>query len=158
MRKPNKLNLDFFQDWLCRPEMGNFPIMSSDRDTWSKETEPDLIVVDDQTRKDIFSAWITERLVPIFHSTIGKHFKDSISWDASSGISSYSDSRVQRLVDTFGTVVASLFPIASIVALFFISRTTVQLGIIAAFTAVFSLCLSLMTQARQVEIFAATTA
>ena len=148
MSKPSKVNLDFFRDWLYRPEMGNFPIISSDRDSWNMEMENDLVVVEDQTRKDIFSTWATDKLIPAFHSGIGKRFKESIYWDPSSGISSYSDSRIQTVFDVLGTVIASLLPVTSIVALFFTRQTSVRLGIIAAFTATFSLCLTLMTKAR----------
>lgn len=158
LRKPTKTNLSFLQDWFRRPEMGNLPISSMDRDAWCKEEEGDLMVVDDQAPRDLFTAWTNDTLIPAFHLAIGRHFKDTISWDPTSGLSSYSDRRVQHFVDALGTLVSSLFPVLSIVVLYCVNRTALRLGIIAIFTGIFSLALSLLTQARRVEIFAATTA
>jgi len=138
--------------------MGNFPIISTDRDAWNKETEYDLITVGETVYSDTFSRWVSESLIPTYHSVFGKHFKDPVSWDQASGLSWYSDTRIKMAVDIFATVVSSLFPVVSIVALYCVHRMSVRLGIIAAFTAFFSLCLALMTRASRVEIFASTTA
>lgn len=61
-------------------------------------------------------------------------------------------------VDILTTVVASLLPLLSILILFLVSSDTIKLGVIVASSAVFSLALALMTQARRVEVFAATAA
>jgi hypothetical protein len=158
MKEPTKTNLEFFQDWLRRPTMGNFPIISKDRDAWVTETKSDLIVVDDQHRNDIFTAWVCEKLIPAFHALIGKYFKENVSWDPASGLSSYSDRRLQRIIDGIGTLVSSLFPTLSIVILYYVRKTVLRLVIIAAFTSLFSICLTLLTQGRRVEVFAAAAA
>jgi hypothetical protein len=138
--------------------MGNLPITSDDREAWTTEMEHDLVSVKDTMDADIFTEWVSERLVPSFHWVIGKHFKEPVSWDPASGVSWYSEARVKVVLDVFGTVISSLFPVVSIVALYSVNTMPARLGTIAAFTAVFSLCLALMTRARRVEIFAATTA
>ena len=61
-------------------------------------------------------------------------------------------------VDILTTVVASLLPLLSILILFLVTYDTIKLGVIVASSAVFSLALALMTQARRVEVFAATAA
>jgi hypothetical protein len=138
--------------------MGNLPITSDDREAWGTETEHDLVSVRDTMDADSFTVWVSEWLVPSFHWVIGKHFKESVSWDPASGISWYSDTHVKVVLGVLGTVISSLFPVVSIVALYFVNAVPARLGIVAAFTAVFSLCLALMTRARRVEVFAATTA
>jgi hypothetical protein len=120
--------------------------------------EHDLVSVKETMDAGSLSIWVSEWLVPSFRWVIGKYFKESISWDRVSGVSWYSETRVRVVLDVFGTVISSLFPVVSIVALYFVNRMSARLGIIAAFTAVFSLCLALVTKARRVEIFAATTA
>lgn len=75
-----------------------------------------------------------------------------------SEISQYSEERLTGFVHVLGTVLASLLPISSIVVLYFVSNLLVRLGIVAAFTALFSLALALITQARRIEIFAGTSA
>jgi hypothetical protein len=51
-----------------------------------------------------------------------------------------------------------VLPIASIVILYFIKSTLVRLGVIVAFTVLFAVALMLVTQAKRVEVFAATSA
>lgn len=61
-------------------------------------------------------------------------------------------------VDILTTVVASLLPLLSILILFLVQSDTIKLGVIVSSSAIFSLALALMTQARRVEVFAATAA
>jgi hypothetical protein len=44
------------------------------------------------------------------------------------------------------------------VGLYFIPRMTMRLGVLSAFTALFSICLWFMTDGRLVEVFSATSA
>ena len=71
---------------------------------------------------------------------------------------SYSDDIILQILDILGTVLASLFPIASIVALYYLSSMEARLGILTGFTALFALCLKLGTESRKIEVFAATSA
>jgi hypothetical protein len=63
-----------------------------------------------------------------------------------------------RAVNILVTLIASLLPITAIVILYFITNAIVRLGIVVAFTATFSICLILLTNAKRIEIFAATSA
>jgi hypothetical protein len=53
---------------------------------------------------------------------------------------------------------ASLLPISSVVALYVVQSNNVRLGMIAGFSACFSLALAVMTSAKRIEVFAATAA
>jgi hypothetical protein len=55
-------------------------------------------------------------------------------------------------------VVASVLPLCSVIMLSLLQSKTLQLGSIVALSSGFSLALALMTNARQIEIFAATSA
>jgi hypothetical protein len=79
-----------------------------------------------------------------------------VPWDPESGICDYSESTIVTVLDICGTVVSSLLSISSIVVLYFVCSMSIRLGIVAAFTTVFSLVLALITKARRVEIFVAT--
>jgi hypothetical protein len=46
----------------------------------------------------------------------------------------------------------------SIIVLYVVNNTSVRLGLVCAFTLIFSLVLALATEARRIEIFAATAA
>jgi hypothetical protein len=56
------------------------------------------------------------------------------------------------------TVISCLTPLSSIIILSVVRSMAARLGIVCAFTMVFSLVLALGTGARRVEIFAATAA
>lgn len=70
----------------------------------------------------------------------------------------YKDSRVLRIANILSTLISSALPITSIVALNYISRMIIRLVVVALFTMAFSLILSLVTNSRRVEVFAATAA
>lgn len=138
--------------------MGNRPIVSEDRHAWEQQAEHDLVVLDAEKSVDVFSAWISEKVIPAYHGAIGKHHTKRVSWDPGSGITSYSDVALERAISAFATVLSSLFPIMATISLYFVERMGARLGLVAAFTAVFSCCLAFLTNARRVDIFAATTA
>jgi hypothetical protein len=61
-------------------------------------------------------------------------------------------------VELFGTVLASVAPMSSIVALYFVQNMTVRLGIVCGFTVAFAVIIKLATRARRAEVFAITAA
>ena len=65
---------------------------------------------------------------------------------------------MELVLRTLAIVISSILPISSVIALSFIRSNGIQLGMIVVFSAIFSLALALMTSARKVEIFAATSA
>jgi hypothetical protein len=67
---------------------------------------------------------------------------------------------VQRVVAIVNVLVASILIIGAVVGLYKLRNQSdrIRLGSIAAFTALFSISLALLTNARRAEIFAATAA
>ncbi|KAH7355248.1 hypothetical protein BKA65DRAFT_549316 [Rhexocercosporidium sp. MPI-PUGE-AT-0058] len=78
--------------------------------------------------------------------------------DLESNMFLYRDSHIYRIATILGTLLSSLIPIAAIIILSFVKNMTARLGIVSAFTAIFSVSLSLVTEGKRVEIFAATAA
>ena len=156
-QKPAKSNLEFLRDWLTRKKMGGCPILGKDSHAWDMETEPDLVTLIDSRDTDSFTNWVCRTIVPGFHAVLGRHIKKPVAWDPESGVCDYSESKILTILDICATVASSLLSISSIVVLYFVSNMSIRLGVVAAFTAVFSLVLALMTKARRVEIFVATT-
>jgi hypothetical protein len=62
------------------------------------------------------------------------------------------------IVEFFGTVLASVAPMSSIITLYFVRDMSVRLGIVCGFTVVFAAVLRLSTRARRAEVFAITAA
>jgi hypothetical protein len=70
----------------------------------------------------------------------------------------YSGKRVARITSFMVLGLSSILPLVAILALNAVQNLSKRLGIIAAFTIVFSTCLGLLTNARRVEVFAASAA
>jgi len=158
MKGPNSYDLEFFRDWLQRPNMGNFPLVGLDRDAWGKENTEDLLAIHRRDHDGFISQWFVNKFVPWFHVVFGSRFKKPIADSPLSEISEYDETPLRRIIHILGTVIATLLPICSIVILYFVTNASARLGIVVAFTAAFSICLTVLTQAKRVEIFAATSA
>jgi len=70
----------------------------------------------------------------------------------------YDDSKIERVTNVLGTIFSSLAPLVSIIVLSFIDNLKIRLGLVCVFTFLFAACLAIATQARRVEVFAATAA
>jgi len=79
-------------------------------------------------------------------------------FDLESNIFLYRDSHFHHLATILSTLVSSLIPITAIVILYLISDMKVRLAVVCVFTAIFAVVLSLVTEAKRVEVFAATAA
>ncbi|TVY84391.1 hypothetical protein LSUE1_G001840 [Lachnellula suecica] len=152
---PDAYDLDFFREWLTRSTMGNFPLRGIDRHAWSATYDDDLIALQRRESADVFSKWFAKTVVPKFHTLIGHRITTPLP---TTEITMYKDTHLLRILQVIGTVLACLFPITSIVILYLVSSMAARLGILVFFTALFALSLALVTGAKRVEIFAATSA
>ncbi|KAL1850147.1 hypothetical protein Daus18300_013015 [Diaporthe australafricana] len=153
---PNRVDLEFLKEWFERDSMGAFPILGPDMDAWNHAE--DLIALKPRSPQDPTSSWFTITIFPLYHRLVGQKVKDPESPELGDGIYNYKESVLSSTADVFTTVVASLLPLLSITVLYVVHSNTMKLGIIVVFSACFSLALALMTNARRIEIFAATAA
>ena len=79
-------------------------------------------------------------------------------FDPESGLYHYKKGNVRAISHLIGILLASLIPAASIFTLYYVKTMEDRLGVILAYSAIFSICLGIFTAARRVEIFAATAA
>jgi len=158
---PSKHDLNLLRDWLERPKCGdNFLTNNVEREIWHSqqpERVSDLLTMSKvEAEKDPFSRWLKDNFVGYFHNTIGRRF--TTPYDEESGLYHYRDSNLKVISHLVGVILASLIPAASIFTLYYVTHMVARLGIILAFSALFSICLALFTTARRVEIFGATAA
>lgn len=73
-------------------------------------------------------------------------------------ICEYDDSLLAATLRVIVTVVASLLPVCSVVVQYFVTSDLLRLATIIAASTLFALALALMTNARMIEVFAATSA
>jgi hypothetical protein len=138
--------------------MGSFPLYGLDRTSWDKIHERDLVTLWPRKASDPFSQWFTHTVMPFFHHLVGVKFRRSVSKDLGDELYEYSDATLRMIARATSTVIASILPLLSVVGLYFVKATGLRLGIIVLLSACFSLALSLMTNARKIELFAATSA
>ncbi|MCJ1363202.1 hypothetical protein MMC16_002309 [Acarospora aff. strigata] len=164
--KPNRRDLDFLRTWQQKAKAEKLFLIGQDHDVW--ESSDDLIALQPRKESDFFSQWLTGAFVYWLYRKVV--FKDpekgaspvNINPSSASQLEDeyirVSDSKLLRTADLITTVISSVLPIASVIILYFVHSKLARLGVVAGFTALFSLTLGTMTASRRVEIFAATAA
>jgi len=165
LQNPSKHDLNCLREWLIRPECGdNFLegiereiLHSHDRLDVDQERASDLVTLSrEAVERDFFSRWVTDELLGKFHRLVGHRIKRP--FDVEAGMYHYHKSNLRAISHLVGVVLASVIPAASIFTLYFVHNMIDRLGVLLAYSALFSICLALFTTARRVEIFAATAA
>jgi hypothetical protein len=64
--------------WMRTPSLGGVCITSDDGDMWKHFNRQDLLALD-ATSADTFTQWVTNRLVDIYHETLGRRIHVSLS-------------------------------------------------------------------------------
>jgi hypothetical protein len=136
--------------------MGNFPLIGRDSHVWASSEPSELISLKRRAGDDPLSSLFLSRAFIWWHRCIGHVWKKPRDEEAQ--YFEYADANVLRAANVVGSILSSGLLILSIVALYFVENMKVRLGVIAAFTQVFSLTLILATNAKKVEVFAATAA
>ncbi|KAK8043321.1 hypothetical protein PG993_005751 [Apiospora rasikravindrae] len=155
---PAPQDIIFLREWWRRPGMGYFPLVGADRNSYSEERERDLVAVKARSAPDLFTRWFHDGLVSRWHGWFGRNAKDQTELGIGHGIYEYSDAWLAGGARVIATVVASLLPTVSVVIQYFIHDDLVKLYLIVLASAIFALALAVMTNARMVEVFAATSA
>lgn len=151
---PNPMDLQFVQRWFKDINMGNYPLLGADSKVWGASTASDLIAIKARKGDDPFATLFLQKILQWWHSCIGYRYKQP--HDEESQYFEYKDKNVLRAANVLISIISSAFLMGSVVALYFVKDMLVRLGIIAAFTQLFSLTLILATGAKKVEVFAAT--
>jgi hypothetical protein len=113
---------------------------------------------------DLFSRLLEGTLLDWWHNALGKRMPDPLSTaekpsqDLLGPLCYYSDSHVSRIVHTVNTVFASLLPTVPVFVLYYIDSQVARMGAILVMTLIFSSLLTILTNAKRSEVFAAATA
>jgi len=153
---PNSCDVEFLRKWFSDKNMGDFPLVGRDSGLWESSNPSDLIALKVRRAEDPLGTLFLSRAYLWWHSCIGHRMKKP--FDEEAQYFEYSDRKILRVANIFGSIISSGLLVGSILALYFVDNMLVRLGIVAAFTQVFSMVLILVTSARKVEIFAATAA
>ncbi|KAH7348762.1 hypothetical protein BKA65DRAFT_267058 [Rhexocercosporidium sp. MPI-PUGE-AT-0058] len=123
------------------------------------------ILSDSHGEGDLFTKFINGPLLAFYHyfrrytrATLPIDPENPSVGNNSSGLHHYNPRHVETVTTILGTVFSSLAPLVSIIVLSFVLNPRTRLGLVCAFTVLFSFSLAIATKARRVEIFAATAA
>ncbi len=160
MTEPSTYDLKDIQGYLEEEEMGLLALRGADQNIWgstlnSEGHAPDLVSLRGRHSEGAFSKWVTEKLTIKLFQCFGYRFKKI---HPRYGMVVCEDDTVLAATRLISSILASLLPVASIVALYTAQSMAARLAIIAAFSLVFSVLLSMVTAAKVSEIFAATAA
>jgi hypothetical protein len=84
--------------------------------------------------------------------------KKPISGHEEVGLVESNDQNFRLLSKIVSLIVSTIFPSTAVLVLYFIKRLVVRVGVVLLFSAVFSTSLAVFTNAKPIEIFAATAA
>lgn len=160
---PDKWDLENLQDFLGTARMdgnGSFPFLGEDAQTWGstldrKSHSLDLVGLCPRSKDDPFSEWVAKNAIRWLFGCYGDRLKKP---SRIHGVVVCNDLTVFRITYWITSILASLVPITSIVALYNIGSMPRRLLVIGVFNVVLSVCLIAFTSAKRVEIFAVTAA
>ena len=112
----------------------------------------DTISLTASPNRDTFSRFLAVRFGWIFLSS--KEKQEALR----TGLAVFSDDRVHKTTRVVTVVLASILPVLSIVILYYVRPTNIRIGLIIVFSTLFSAVVALVSDARNVEVMAATAA
>ena len=112
----------------------------------------DMISLTPDPYREAFSRFLANKLGWLFLSN--KERQE----ERQKGFTVFSDHRVRRTTKVVAVVLSSILPILSIVILYYVHSTNVHIGLIIVFSTLFSGVVALVSDARNVEVMAATAA
>ncbi|KAK6829745.1 hypothetical protein PG987_010329 [Apiospora arundinis] len=144
-------------------DLGEFEAITP---VYDRINQHDLVFLREDTMEDDFlSKLMIGPVLKLFHR-FWRFFKPPLRHDPETAAERgeltalwhYKDRNIRLVANLIGSGVSSLMPMLSIIALFYVKDTLARLGLVCAFTLVFSLFMFAATQCKRVEVFAATAA
>ncbi|KAL9024983.1 MAG: hypothetical protein Q9196_006110 [Gyalolechia fulgens] len=155
---PCMRDLNTLQKWLDRPEGGDLFLQGREADTWSRQNDV-LTLSQFHTDRDALTGVMNDMIIPWFYNLCSRWDKrQGRQNEDSNGVWHYQYDRMMVVLNAISTVLSSLLPSTSIFVLYFLRNPIARLAAIMVFTTIFSSTLLLVTKARRIDIFAATTA
>jgi hypothetical protein len=155
---PDRFDLDDVQALLYSKAMGPGALKGEDATIWGhpKAPEihaPDLIGVCPREHVDTFTRVVSRKAIFLFKYGLARIKKADLHLG-----NVYYDSTVLKVTKWITSILASLLPVASILVLSNLHSKKNKLCVLAAFNVVFTVCLTVCTNAKRAEVFAITAA
>ncbi|KAL9032127.1 MAG: hypothetical protein Q9180_006684 [Flavoplaca navasiana] len=159
MTAPIEQDIRFLRTWLSRPDSGDNFLRGGEASLWAVNNTDDLVALSKRPGEhDIFTSWIANSVLHTFHRYVGHCIVPKRQNDEEAGFTEYNDSQFMAILQVLATLLSSTLPVASTVALYLVKGMPLRLAMIALFVTLFCGVLAIFTNARRIEIFAATAA
>ncbi|KAL9078111.1 MAG: hypothetical protein Q9157_002966 [Trypethelium eluteriae] len=175
---PHQRDVKFLQNWLVRPKMGSNFLVGHERTIWDDSNISDFVTIQpQQSDRDAFTFLLNGALLTFYDRIYGhrktvrglpqfqaydKSRSNSLqrpdSRYGAEDIREYDDAKILRLSKVLSGTLSSLLPTLAILILYFVRRMIIRIALVIIFTGLFSMTLSLLTEAKRVEVFSATAA
>ena len=127
-------------------------ISETDLEYLNAKNSRDMISLTPDPHREAFSRFLANKLGRLFLSSEEKQE------ERQKGFTSFSDHRVRTTTRVVAVVLSSILPVLSIVILYYVHSTNIHIGLIIVFSTLFSGVVALVSDARNVEVMAATAA
>ncbi|KAH8585831.1 hypothetical protein B0O99DRAFT_586791 [Bisporella sp. PMI_857] len=158
LKNPHKADLHFIHNWLkgLRPEEGQSFLRGAERFTWSEDFDLDefFVVKARESEADAATGRLVDWIITTYNHFLGRRIQHNA--DSRLGVIEYSG--LKTTAKFLVTLVSSMLPALSILALYFEKKLLSRIGIMISMTFVFASALTFGTSARRIEIFSATAA
>jgi hypothetical protein len=159
MKEPSKTDMDDIQNFPACDHM-NSVLFGMDYAVWGsilkpKDYDKELVVLRSRKGTDIFSRWLGSHALK-YITTLGCARYKKVN--AKYGTIATKDANVYKFTFACTSIIASLLPVLSIIALVLLDNMKKRIAIIAAFNVAISALLTMFTEAKRTDVFAVTAA
>ncbi|KAL4951070.1 hypothetical protein BDW69DRAFT_196737 [Aspergillus filifer] len=156
LKEPHVNDREVLRAWL---DERSYWLNGEEHDQWfgkrEQNTEDLITLAGRYENVDPFTKWWIQTVIPAYHARFG--YRDSVP-DPEMGTVYYDDEKIKRWTRFVSTIVSSVIPATSMIALYLVKNMIVRLVLIIIYNIAFSVILGFLTKARRVEVFAASTA
>ena len=158
--EPRRSQLESLRLWLIDHEGGNNFQSGVEQGTYLSEEgiQPSLYLTVNPSlpEDDMFTNLVMDVISGPFHRTIGEKLGTGEVIDEESRYVSYQDSTISKMSNVIVTVIASVLPPLTVLALNSLPTTISRIGLTVVFTALFAGILGCFSTAKRAEILVAT--
>lgn len=132
----------------------NRPLVGHGRNLFNGKAKYDIVALRTQPDQDRLSMFLQNRLGYLLRDRrAGKDHPSS--WE---GMHYYPDTTIRHIVSFISVLLAALLLVGAITSLYFVTNPAGRMGLLAGFTTLFAGSIGLLTNAKKVDIYAATAA
>uniref|UniRef100_L2FEW3 DUF6594 domain-containing protein n=1 Tax=Colletotrichum fructicola (strain Nara gc5) TaxID=1213859 RepID=L2FEW3_COLFN len=154
---PAGFQLEMLKDWLRDQKLDHPFLQGHEAQTWaSDEARLYMCLKPKMPEDDYFTRFVSNFLLRSYNYLRPRQTRYGETVDETSGHISYDNHLIRRISNLGTTLVACVMPVLTIFVLNIVPSTNLRILVTSIFTTVFALLIATFSNAKKVEIFAAT--